>query len=404
METLISADNHSALWALIGTGTALAIWAEQRFRWAARLSGPVVALLLAMLLANLRVMPTSSSAYDFVGAWLVPLAIPLLLFRANVREIIRTGGRVFFIFHLSAVGSVIGAFVAVWLLTGPIDQASITAAAGMMTASYIGGGVNYVAMKESYDVAEAVANPLIVADNFVMAGLFVLMLWMAASSWFRARFPHPYSKEADEGENLAASHWERKGIGLLDIALSLAIGLTVMALANAGVALVSAGFGDVSESSLGWQMLAVLCTNKFVLITLISVGLATVFSRSMEKVHGAEELGAYLLMVFLFTLGLPADFVSVLRDAPIFFVFCGIIALMNLGFTLLVGKLLKLNLEEIVVAVNANLGGAPTAAAVAISAGWRPLIFPGLLVGIWGYVVGTPVGIIVIELLRRQQG
>ncbi len=403
MGTLISADSHAALWAFIGIGTATAIWAEQRFRWAARLSGPVIALLLAMILTNLRILPTASTAYDFVGAWLVPLAIPLLLFRANVREIIRTGGRVFLIFHLSALGTVIGAVLAVVILRGPIASEEIIAAAGMMTASYIGGGVNYMAMKESYAVPESVTNPLIVADNFVMAGLFVVMLWMAASRWFQARYPHPHTQGGGECENLAAKHWERKGIGLLDLALSLAFGLLVVAIAGAGAGTgwVNQVFGDVSQSHLAVQMLQILCTNKFVMITIVSVFFATLGARYMEKINGSEELGAYLLMVFLFTLGLPADLVSVLTQAPLFFVFCGIIAIVNLLFTLGVGKLLRLSLEEMIVAVNANLGGAPTAAAVAISAGWPRLILPGLLVGIWGYVVGTPIGIILVELLKR---
>lgn len=403
METLISPGNFGTLWAFITIGTAAAIWLEQRYRWAARLSGPVIALLIAMVLTNLRILPGTSPAYDFVGSWLVPLAIPLLLFRANIREIIKTGGRVFLIFHLSALGTVIGAMVAVWALRGPIGKEDIVAAAGMMTASYIGGGVNYMAMKESYTVAESVANPLIVADNFVMAGLFVVMLWIAASRWFQARFPHPHSQAGGvSGEmNLAEKHWERKRIGLLDLALSLGVGMFVVALAGGGTALIRHWFGDVSQAHLVVQMVQILCTNKFVMITIVAVTLASCFSAQFQKINGPEELGAYLLMVFLFTLGLPADLISVLTQAPLFFAFCGIIAVSNLGFTLCIGKVLRFNLEEIVVAVNANLGGAPTAAAVAISAGWPRLILPGLLAGIWGYVVGTPIGIIVLELLKR---
>ncbi len=401
METLIAPENHGWLWAVIAAGTATAIWVEQRFRWAARLSGPVVALLMAMTLTNLRIMPSASPAYDVVGDWLVPLAIPLLLFRANGRDIIGTGGRLFLIFHLSALGTLLGTTLAVYALRGPIGTEEIAAAAGLMTASYIGGGVNYMAMKESYSVSESVTNPLIVADNFVMAGLFVMMLWMAASSWFRARFPHPHSQESRPEENLAALHWERKGIGLLDLALSLAYAFMVVALAEAGVRGVRFLFGDVSQSRLWIQLIYILCTNKFVIMTLISVSVATAFPRQGDRIHGPEEIGAYLLMVFLFTLGLPADLMSVLTRAPLFFVFCGIIALTNLAVTLVVGKWLRLNLEEMVVAVNANLGGAPTAAAIAIGAGWRRLILPGLLVGIWGYVVGTPMGILVIELMMR---
>ena len=54
-------------------------------------------------------------------------------------------------------------------------------------------------------------------------------------------------------------------------------------------------------------------------------------------------------------------------------------------------------LEELVIAINANLGGPPSAAAMAISAGWPRLV----LIGIWGYVIGTPVGILIVEWCLR---
>lgn len=403
MTPLISPDDHATLWALIAAGTALAIWLEQSYRWAARLSGPVLALLIAMLLTNFRVMPPASVAYDFVGDWLVPLAIPLLLFRANLREIIRTGGRMFLIFHLSSVGTLLGVALAYWLLRGSIDSPALIQAAGMMAASYIGGGVNFMAIKASYNVPESVAGPLIVADNFVMAGLFVMLLALAGSRFFRARYPHPHSQAADSDTagNLAAAHWQRKGIGLLDVAKSFAFAFAVVAVANLLGRAMPLLFPDTGTPGIELRMLHTLCTNKFVLLTLVTLVAATLFAKPLAKINGPEELGAYLLLLFLFTLGLPADLVSVLTQAPLFFVFCGIIALVNLGVTLAGGKLLRLNLEELLLAVNANLGGAPSAAAMAISAGWPRLVLPGILVGIWGYVIGTPVGILVVEWLSR---
>jgi uncharacterized membrane protein len=403
MTPLISPDDHATLWALIAAGTALAIWLEQTYRWAARLSGPVIALLIAMVLTNTRVMPPASAAYDFVGDWLVPLAIPLLLFRANLREIIRTGGRVFLIFHLSALGTLLGVALAYWLLRGSIESAALIPAAGMMAASYIGGGVNFMALKSSYNVPENVAGPLIVADNFVMAGMFVAMLALAASRFFRARFPHPHTHEADPATagNLAAAHWQRKGIGLLDVAKSFAFAFAVVAVAGLLGKQMPLLFPNTGTPGIDLQILYTLCTNKFVLLTLVTLLAATLFAKPLAQINGPEELGAYLLLIFLFTLGLPADLLSVLTDAPLFFVFCGIIGLVNLAFTLAAGKLLRLNLEELLVAVNANLGGAPSAAAMAISAGWPRLVLPGILVGIWGYVIGTPLGIMVVEMVRR---
>ncbi len=403
MSSLISPDDHTTLWAMIGGGTALAIWLEQRYRWAARLSGPVIALLIAMLLSNTRIVPPESKAYDFVGDWLVPLAIPLLLFRANIREIIRSGGRLFLLFHLSAIGTVLGTMLAVWLLKSSIPQPDLAHAAGMMAASYTGGGVNFMAMKTSYNVSESIANPLIVADNFVMAGMFVVLLGIGASRWFRARYPHPHTAaEGDAvGRNLAAEHWRRKDISLLDVARVMAFAFAALAIATLIGRAMRGAFGDVSQSGMLVQMLQVLLTNKFVLITVVTLTLATVFARSLAKINGAEELGTYMLLLFLFTLGLPADLLTVITKAPLFFVFCAIIAMVNLAFTLGIGKLFRFNLEEIIIAVNANLGGAPSAAAMATSAGWPRLVLPAILVGIWGYVIGTPIGVMVVEMLLR---
>jgi len=100
-------------------------------------------------------------------------------------------------------------------------------------------------------------------------------------------------------------------------------------------------------------------------------------------------------------IGLPADLWQVIRSVPMMFVFCLIIAVVNLAVTLLLGKMLKLNLEELLLCVNATIGGPPTAAAMAIARGWPRLVLPALLVGLWGYVIGTFLGIVVTETLRR---
>ena len=66
MQTLIQPDDTWLLWAVILGGVALSIWLEQTYAWAAKLSGPVLALCIAMLLANLRLMPPAAPVYDII--------------------------------------------------------------------------------------------------------------------------------------------------------------------------------------------------------------------------------------------------------------------------------------------------------------------------------------------------
>jgi len=57
------------------------------------------------------------------------------------------------------------------------------------------------------------------------------------------------------------------------------------------------------------------------------------------------------------------------------------------------------DLEEIILASNANIGGPTTAAGMAIAQGWSRLVGPCMLVGTLGYAIGTWLGILVGTIL-----
>ena len=73
MKTLISADNTWALFAILVVVAALAIWMEQKYKWAGKVTGCVIALIGAMILSNIRVIPTDAPAYDLYGHMLYHL-------------------------------------------------------------------------------------------------------------------------------------------------------------------------------------------------------------------------------------------------------------------------------------------------------------------------------------------
>jgi len=56
---------------------------------------------------------------------------------------------------------------------------------------------------------------------------------------------------------------------------------------------------------------------------------------------------------------------------------------------------MALSLPELIVASNAAILGATTAPALAMASGWPGLVTPGVLVGVAGYIVGTPLGLAV---------
>jgi len=225
MNTLISADNTWVLWALIISSAAISIVLEQKYSWVAKVSGAIIALLFGLGMSNLRIIPTEAPVYDAVWGYVVPLAIPMLLFKADIRKIWRESGRMLKAFVFAAIGTSVGAFVATFLLKGAIPE--LGKIGGTMTASYIGGGVNFVAMTAVFKPSEYLVNSTIVADNLVMGAFFFVYMYIPASKFFRKRFKLSYPNLDnnvvinDEAENKAGAYWSRKEMSLKDIALQL---------------------------------------------------------------------------------------------------------------------------------------------------------------------------------------
>ena len=171
MKTLISADNTWALFAILVVVAALAIWMEQKYKWAGKVTGCVIALIGAMILSNIRVIPTDAPAYDFVWSYVVPLAVPLLLFNANVKKIWKESGRVLVIYLISGIGTLVGGIVAFYLLHNQI--ADLHKIAAMMVGSYTGGSVNMVAMSDAFGASGDMVSSSVVADNLFDGTLFL---------------------------------------------------------------------------------------------------------------------------------------------------------------------------------------------------------------------------------------
>lgn len=399
-ESLIAADDTWALLTLLVVSVAFAIWLEQRYAWASRVSGAIIALLIALAASNLSVIPTSCALYDeIIWGYAVPLGIPLLLLQCNMKKIWRETGRMMVIFLIGAAGTVTGAFLAYTLLHKYIP--GLEGVAAMMTGSYIGGGVNFAALALEFDVGEIKASAT-VADNLLMALYFFALLLFAGMKFFRGRFTHPHidavleSGDAEGAKTQAAAYWSRKDISLKDIAMNFAYAAAVVYAAKLIAALIG---GLIPDTGVVCHILHTFFGSEYVWITTVSMAAATWGEKQVAKLSGSQEIGTYLIYLFLFVIGVPASISKILTETPLLLAFTGIMVVVNMVFCFVGGKLLRFDLEDIILASNANIGGPTTAAGMAISQGWSALVGPVMLVGTFGYVIGTYLGILVGGIL-----
>lgn len=399
-STLISPDNTWALWAILTGIAALSIYLEQTYPWASKITGAIIGLVIAMALANFKIIPTDTPTYDMVWDYVVPLALPMLLFSANIKKIWKESGRIVVIFIIGGIGTALGAILGFFILRNHIPE--LYKMAGMMTGSYIGGGVNFVAMADNFVISKELISALVVADNLNMALYFFVLISIPSIPFFKKNFNHPLIDELErvgedeEAKTRAAAYWDKKEISLKDIAFTIGISFIIVAISDT----LAEFLGSViPTNNFGLSLLNGLLGNKYLIITTLTMILATYLPNFFGNINGAQEIGTFLIYIFFVVIGVPASIHLIITKSPLLLLYCAIIVIINMLFILFVGKLFKFNLEEILIASNSNIGGPTTAAAMAIAKGWTPLVLPAILAGTLGYIIGNYFGIFIGNLL-----
>ena len=397
MESLIKPDQTWILWAFLTGWAAVSIHLEQKYEWASKVRSSVIALTGSLILANLRIIPTDAPAYDNVWEYVIPLAIPLLLYEANMKKIWRESGRLLIIFVIGAFGTFLGALIGFFALHKYVpDLGYVTA---MMTGSYIGGGVNFVALADAFNAPSEIVAATTIADNLLMALYFFVLLSIPSVSFFRKHFNHPL---VDEVEAMAltpdaskssdnSGYWKGTEVTFKDIAFAFASSAIIVAVS---IEIADLFAKIIPTSNHFFAILNSLLGNMYLVLTTLTMLLATYKSDFFSSIRGAQEIGMFLMIIFMVVIGTPASIPAIVKTAPLLLVFCAIVVAINMLVIFIGAKLFKFNLEEAIIASNANVGGPATAPAMAIAKGWTSLVGPSILVAVFGYVIGNYLGII----------
>ena len=377
---MIDANNTWVLWSIIVGIATISIFLENRYKWAAKISGAIIGLLLAATLSNLGIIPVDSPVYDQVWGVVVPLAIPMLLFQCDLKQIWKESGRLVVIFLISSLGTVLGAFLGYLLLSKSIPV--LNHIAGMMVGSYIGGGVNFVAVSSAFEIPKELISAATVADNLLMVFYFLILLMIPSIGFFKKHFKFAFTEGVKEKDTV---------ITVQDVAFVFAISVIIVTISFTLSEIIS-GLGDNS--------LIQLVSNKYLILTTLTVACSTIFAKYFKKISGANEIGTFLIYLFFVVIGIPASIGAIVEKSPLLLVFCAIMVFVNMAVTFAGAKIFGFTVEEAILASNANIGGPTTAAAMAISKGWHRFVAPTMLVGTLGYIIGTYVGIFIGQLLN----
>ena len=75
------------------------------------ISSALVSILIGLAASNLRIIPYEAKTYSIVLEYLLPLTVPLLLFRANMRQLAQSTGKLLLAFLLGSGGAILQVYI-----------------------------------------------------------------------------------------------------------------------------------------------------------------------------------------------------------------------------------------------------------------------------------------------------
>lgn len=379
----------TALAFTIAALTALGFWLEGRFHWARRIGVSLLVIAFGALLSNLGLVPLRSPVYDTITGPVTSLAIVWLLLAVNLEDLRAAGPRMLLAFALAVVGTCAGALVAA-LTVGAYLPDSGWKLAGVLTGTYAGGSLNFVAVARAVELEDHLFTATMAADN-VLTAVWIgatLLLPQLLGRWYPPRRTVPEGRDEAESRAFSLSGPDSSGLGPavlepFDLLALLSLGLGCLLAAEQAAARVAA----VPE-----------------VLWLTTFALLVAQIPAVQRLRGAFPLGLVALHLFFVVIGIGSRVSEILREGPALFAFTGVVVLVHAVVTYGGARLLRLDIETTSVASQAAVGGPSTAMALAAGRGWSDLALPGLAVGLLGYAVGTYAGLFIASIVRGFGG
>ena len=347
----------------------------------------VLLYLLSMVLCTLGVwdMEATKPAYSALKNSMTYAMIFTMLLRCDIRKIIKLGPKMllgFFTASVTIMFSFVVGFVIMKGFIGPDAWMGL----GALCGSWLGGSGNMVAVQTALDISEADMGYALVIDSIDYSLWVVFLLWAIQLAPKFNKWTKADTERLDEVSTKLAEDAKLNTSTITFQSLILLIGTALV---------VSAVGQNVGNFLNGLMPFLDKATWTVLFITVM--GLLGAVS-PLGKVAGSAEISNLLLYTVIALLASRASLLE-LADAPAW-ILTGFIILGIHGILLLLfSKLFKLDMFTAAVASLANIGG--TASAPVLAGAYSGSLVPvGILMALLGYVIGTPCGILVANLMR----
>lgn len=333
---------------------------------------------------GLDIMPSSDTG-EITGILAISIAIPLLLFSANLMEAKKLSKMVL----KSSLSLIISAII-VSSITFFIYGKTIGFGAelsGMAIGLYTGGTPNLNAIGNIFGLDATTIGVANLSDMVIGAIFYLFLLILSKPLLSKILKPSKETSYINEESIILNNEELEKSSSLFNKELLYRFLLALL------ITIIGALLGIIIWIMLGAEdgrMNDYLVPVMMVSVTIL--GIVFSFNKRVRKTKGMNTLGQYFILVFSFALASSLDFTKLEGLFGEILILFGIITVGVFILHIIISKFMNIDVDCTIVTLTAGVYGPAFVPAITKQIKNDALTVPGLIVGSIGYAIGTFLG------------
>ena len=362
------------------------LWLTYKSAWLRKVGSIIIAYIIGCTLGLTGLIPDTEEMHA-VQTTVIPIAIPLLLFSADLKSWARLAPA----FIKSTIFGLLGCAIAIIIgfhLYGKSNPELFAHVGGMLTGLYTGGNANLASLKMALGVDDT-TYILTSAYSTIMSAVylfFVIIFGKRLLSLFMPDFKDDKTVEDDIVK--VENHEEELFLGLFrkdnlkDLGTSLLLTVFIIAL-GAGIACLFPKDAFQSVFILGISLLSII---------------ASLYKR-VRRLKRTFEAGTFFILVFSVAVASQVSLKTLTDVNPDIFLFITVATLGSLFFHVLLSAVFRIDTDTTLTTSISLICSPPFAPVMGSALKNKAVIGPGIAVGLFGYAIGTYMGFTLSKLL-----
>ena len=353
-----------------------------------------------------------SELWNVAKYYFLPAALVLMSLSLDLKAVMNLGPKALIMFFTGTIGIIIGGPIALLIVSaihpsvlGGAGPDEVWRGLATLAGSWIGGGANQTAMLDIYGYNSEKYTGMIIVD-IVVANIWMALLLIGIGknkkidTWLKA---DTSAIEALKEKVTTFSKSITRNPSLADYIIMASIAFTTVGLSHLlsdYLVLIFEKIVNAIHNNILQKSLTFLTNKLFWVIsasTIIAVLLSFTKARNYEGA-GASKIASVFIYILVVIIGMKMNLLQI-KEIPSLFVIGLIWMSIHAILLIIVAKLIKAPYFFLAVGSQANVGGAASAPIVA-SAFHSSLGTVGVLLAVFGYIVGTLGAILTAELMR----